>query len=363
MSRIRVMHLTDTLARGGKECVAVNMANLLPSEHYRTYLCTTRRDGSLANSVAAHVMRLRLERRCRFDLGAARRLVAFIKANNIHVLHAHGLSLFMAWIAAHFAPHPVVVWHGHSHPGARQAWLYRLMAGGIDGVIAVSQPLADWAQCRLGVPAERIWYIPNFVCLPEGPEEPPPLPGTAGKRIVCVANFRAQKDHITLVRAMALVKPRVSGAHLLLVGAPADLEYFDVVGNEIVRLGLDKTVSVLGERADVSGILRTCDIGVLSSASEGLPLALIEYGLNGLPVVATRVGQCAEVLDEGRAGILVPPGAPGQLAEALVMLLHSPSLCLALARRFRDRVERLYSSGPVIEQICRVYDVVLGPKQ
>jgi len=53
-----------------------------------------------------------------------------------------------------------------------------------------------------------------------------------------------------------------------------------------------------------------------------MPLALIEYGMNALPAIATQVGQCAEVLDDGKAGILVPPATPNALAEAIIGLLE-----------------------------------------
>ena len=166
---------------------------------------------------------------------------------------------------------------------------------------------------------------PEFCLLRWSDAEPGDLPGRVGARIVCVANFRAQKDHLTLLQALALVVQQVSEAHLLLVGASSDQDYFDLVRKEISRLGLNQNVSLLGERQDVSAILLGADIGVLSSVSEGLPLALLEYGMARLATVATAVGQCPEVLDEGRAGILVPPGAPNQLGEALLSLLESRS--------------------------------------
>ena len=86
---------------------------------------------------------------------------------------------------------------------------------------------------------------------------------------------------------------------------------------EISNLGLERNVSILGERHDVSGIPKACDIGVLSSTYEGLPMSLLEYGAAGLAAVATSVGQCVDVLDKGRAGILVPPQAVDSLSAAI----------------------------------------------
>ncbi len=365
MSRISVMHITDTLAAGGAEQMAVNLVNLLPRARFTPHLCTTRHEGPLACAVAAHVGRLRLERRWRFDGVALRRMLAYIRAHEIKILHAHGSSMFIAGLASLFAPHAAVVWHDHYGLPLeeRTAWIERPLAKRAGGVIAVSQPLAEWTRHNLSVAADRVWYIPNFVCTPQVNGSQPDLPGARSARIVCVANLRPQKDHLTLLRALASVVRQVPAAHLLLVGADGDASYHEAIKQEIGRLSLTEHVSLLGQRRDVAALLRACDIGVLSSRAEGLPLALIEYAEAGLPMVATRVGQCAEVLDDGRAGLLVPAQDPPALAGALVELLKSPVLRAAFGAAARQRARARYNAGAIIEQVCRVYDVVLAAKR
>ena len=363
MDRVGVMHLIDTLDAGGLERVAVNLANLLPRDRYRPYLCTSRREGVLGGEVEADVGRLALGRSSRFDLRAIRRLVRFIRAQEIRILHAHGTALLVAGMASLFPPHPAVVWHDHyGRQGIeeRPAWIYRLLAIPVDAVIAVNRPLADWSRFRLRFRADRVWYIPNFVREAPPGEGAPDLPGEPGSRIVCVANFRPQKDHPTLLRAMESVVRRTPAAHLLLIGAAGDPAYLGAVEREIGTRGLARNVSILGQRMDVPDVLRACDVGVLSSASEGLPLALIEYGMARLPVVSTRVGQCPEVLEEGEAGLLVPPGEPDRLAEALLDLLGSPSRRAALASRFQSRTRAAHGAGPILDQVVGVYDAVTG---
>lgn len=361
MNRVGVMHVTDTLDAGGTERVAVNLCNLLPRERFRTYLCTTRRDGSLASALAGDVGRLRLGRKWRFDAQALRRLASFIKDEDIKILHAHGSALFVSGLAAMLPPRPLLVWHDHFGLPleTRSALFDRPLAQRARGVIAVSQPLADWSRQKLRIPEERVRYIPNFVCEPQADIHQPELPGEPGKRIVCVANLRPQKDHLTLIRAMARVARRQPDAHLLVVGASPDASYRTRIEEEIARLGLARRVSLLGERRDVDAILRECDIGVLSSIAEGLPLALVEYAMAGLASVATRVGQCAEVLDEGRAGILVPAGEPERLADAILSLLESPVQRVALGEMFRRRARCLYSADSIVGQVCEVYERVL----
>jgi glycosyltransferase involved in cell wall biosynthesis len=228
----------------------------------------------------------------------------------------------------------------------------------VRGAITTTEPLAAWCVDQLSIPAQRVWHIPNFSLASDGGGQAVDLPGRAGARIVCVANLRPEKDHLTLVRAMAIVVRQHPAAHLLIVGPRSDSDYFEAIHREIAAHALTDHITLLGQRQDVNAILRACDIGVLSSVHEGLPLALIEYGLACLPAVATDVGACASVLDNGRVGIVVPPAAPGELAAALVSLLQSPTRRTELGEAFRQRVETTYGPGRIVDQVCSVYDMV-----
>ena len=111
-------------------------------------------------------------------------------------------------------------------------------------------------------------------------------------------------------------------------------------------------------------ILESCDIGVLNSTSEGFPMTLLEYGVAGLPTVATHVGQCPEVLDFGRAGILVPPGSPAQLAEAMVELLQSPDRREYFGKQLHHHVHEKFSQQHILEKFCLCYESILdGQKE
>ena len=344
MNRIGILHLVDTLEPGGTERVAVNLVNHLSRERFRPFLATTRREGVLAAEVLPDVGRLSLSRSRTLDLGALRRLAGFVRENGISIVHAHSSSLFLASLL----PGARIVWHDHfGRLGEedRPAWLWGLPARRAAAVVAVSEDLARWSRERLGVDAV---YLPNFV--PDVAAGPiPELPGTPGRRVVCVANLRAQKDHLTLLRAME----KVPEAHLLLAGGDVEPDYAARVREEA-----GGQVTFLGLRPDVPDLLRGCDVGVLSSASEGFPLSLLEYGRAGLAAVATRVGQCPEVL-EG-AGILVPPGDPGALAEALLALLNDPARRRELGERLGRRVRERYSAAAVMERLEAVYHKVLG---
>jgi glycosyltransferase involved in cell wall biosynthesis len=227
-------------------------------------------------------------------------------------------------------------------------------------VVAVNEDLARWSR-ELG--ADPVVYLPNFV--PDTLEVPiPDLPGEPGRRVVCVANLRAQKDHPNLLRAFSRVLRDEPAVRLLLAGADVEPQYAARVREQAAALGDGGgRVVFLGSRPDVPALLRGCDIGVLASASEGFPLSLLEYGRAGLAVVATRVGQCAEVLDEGEAGVLVPPGDPDSLAWAVLALLRDPARRAALGERLARRVRERYSAGAVMERLEAVYHRALAPER
>jgi glycosyltransferase involved in cell wall biosynthesis len=361
---VGVVHVVDALNIGGAERVAVNLVNLLPRDRYVPYLCTTRSEGPLSQFVAPHVTRICLERRGKFDTAALRQFVRFIDERRISIVHAHASALFFSRLAAALSGRCAMVWHDHygrADFGDRSAWLYRIATRRISGVIAVNQTLSEWCRDTLHIPAEHVWYVPNLVESPEpSPSaEPIELAGEPGKRLVCVANFRPQKDHPNLLRAMVRVRAHVPGAHLFLVGDSADPAYVATIRAQITELKLDRAVTYMGPRNDVPAVLRMCSIGVLSSASEGLPLALLEYGKHGLAAVSTAVGQCPEVLDDGYAGVLVPPSSPEDLSHAIVGLLEDPGLRAQYAARFQNRVDELYSPRRIMRRICDVYESIL----
>ena len=358
--RFGVLQLIDTLEVGGAERVALNLANHLPRERFISYLGTTRRDGPLADEVRPDVGRLRLGRCSRWDVSAARRLASFLRSHEVRVVHAHSTTLFLATAACLWARRTPLVWHDHyGADPERNARLYRPFVRRAAAVIAVNERLAGWSRQQLGVPADRIHYVPNFVApIPGKAGRVEQLPGQPGERIVCVANLRPQKDHPNLLRAFAEVVANRPAAHLLVVG-DGDPSYRGALLRQVESLKLGRSVTFPGEREDVRDILQGCDVGVLASRSEGLPLALLEYGAAGLPVVATRVGQCPEVLDDGRAGLLVEPGDPHALAGALSALLDDPKLRTELGGRLRDRVAERYDVATALGMVTAVYDQVL----
>lgn len=360
--KIGVLHLVDSLAAGGTEHVAVKLVNNLPQDRYRAYLCASRQAGPLQKQIQPHVTFFDLRRKRLFDVFAIIRLLGFIRREHIDLIHAHSSSLFLAAILCLFIPRLRLIWHDHfglQGITSRPVYLYFIFVKRANAVFCVTRELVSWSVHSLGLPKERVNYLTNFVEAQQSLNLSLDLPGKPGKRIVCVANVRAQKDHLTLFRALKKVIQIEPQSHLLLVGALTDAGLANQLQIESQRLGLEKNLTWLGPRQDISLILVQCGIGVLSSISEGFPVVLLEYGISGLAVVATRVGECAEILKEGEVGILVPASDPESLATALLRLLNSPVLRSQLGGRLNEWVKQNYSTEIIMNQVCQVYEQIL----
>jgi glycosyltransferase involved in cell wall biosynthesis len=143
---------------------------------------------------------------------------------------------------------------------------------------------------------------------------------------------------------------------------------FHIAGEGGLRLELEKLVADLGltDRIflpgtieDVPNFLRDLDIAVLCSKSEGMSNAILEYMAAGKAIVATAVGGNVQLLEHERHGLLVPPGDPHALAEAMCRLLDDPALAIRLARAARQRVEERYSRQAMVRRFEDFYEQLL----
>ena len=342
--------------------MVVNLVNTLPRTRFQPFLCTSRFEGQLSSGVRADVGRLCLQRRHRLDMAAILRFSRMLDEIGVDIVHAHSTSLFLALAARALNRRIRIVWHDHYGPPAglqRNRWVYGLAARRTDAIIAVSEKLVDWMRYQLHVSEDRVRYIPNFVCRPARPASQVSLPGERGSRIVCVAGIRNEKDVGGLIQAMEAIAARAPRAHLLLVGPIHDPVYWGSIQDQIARRNMGNRVTWLGERDDIPDILAGCDIGVLSSRSEGFPVVLLEYGLAGLAVVTTDVGQCSEVIDHGKAGILVPSENATALADALLSTLLSTETRQHLGAALARRVDETYAAETVLERVADIYMEVL----
>jgi glycosyltransferase involved in cell wall biosynthesis len=157
-----------------------------------------------------------------------------------------------------------------------------------------------------------------------------------GQRVLFIGRLDAVKGVPVLLEAFAVLRASVPGARLTLVGDGPDR-----AGLEAVAAGLGDAVRFTGylTQEAVAAELAVHDVLVLPSFAEGVPVVLMEAMASRLPVIATRVGGVAELVEDGVSGFLVPPGDPESLAERLGRLLTDPELCRRMGVAGRAAVE------------------------
>ncbi|MFO1435825.1 MAG: glycosyltransferase [Gammaproteobacteria bacterium] len=149
-------------------------------------------------------------------------------------------------------------------------------------------------------------------------------------------------------------------AHFLIVGEGSEREMLENICRES---GLKEVVHFLGNRKDIPRLLKASDIGVLTSHSEGLSNALIEYLAAGLPVVCTNVGGNAEIVVDGHNGYVVPARDGAAIAEALCRLLSNLKLAKEMGENSAKRVAELFDIERCVERTTALYERLLGEKE
>lgn len=167
---------------------------------------------------------------------------------------------------------------------------------------------------------------------------------------LCVAEFTPTKNHRQLLLAWKRVAKEEPSAQLLLVGNGRlrQREESRVIRDQV------RNVRFLGFRRDVPSLLAAADLLVLPSRREGLPRSILEAMAVGLPVVATDVRGCRDLVEHGRNGLLVKVGDVEGLAQAIVTLLGDRELRERMGREGRTKVEA-YSLDRVLEETAAIY--------
>jgi glycosyltransferase involved in cell wall biosynthesis len=345
---MRILQLIDTLKIGGAERMAVNISNVLAINGHEVVLCATREGGSLVQFIHGAVKYKQLHKRHAIDIFSFISLSKLIRLHKIELIHAHSSSIYWAVGAKLLNPGVKVVWHDHA--GNSESLTNNDRKGiqsiskRIDSIIAVNEKLQNWSVVNTKVDNNNILFINNFPLLSIAPNTPRDDPDRI--KIICLANIRSQKDHSTLIEAIHILcsQHSIPNIEVLLVGAFYDDDYCRNIKTLIHQYNLASVIKLVGPVEDTASLLSSVDIGVLSSESEGLPVSLLEYGLAGLPVVCTDVGQCKAVLGNGTLGWVVPPKNAIQLADAILDVLKDRTRSYTIGQGLKKHITTRYSA-------------------
>jgi len=293
------------------------------------------------------------------------RLVCFLVRHNIDVLHAYDLWANLLGVpAGRLAGTRVIIssrryladleWYTPLRNRIVR-FIYRLSTRVVVNSKSVRQRLIDRDQ----VAPEKVRIIYNavevqrFAAAHEERLKMLPYFSEAARLIAVLANMYSRvKGHASLVSAARIVCKCEPHAVFLLIGDGPERPELEA---RVRDAGLADNIRFLGRRTDIPELLACCDLSVLPSESEGFPNALLESMSAGLPVVATAVGGSKEIIENGRNGMLVPPGSSEKLAEAVLLLLEDSRLAKRLARAGQDDMQKYFSFDRLIGELEHLY--------
>ncbi len=373
--RLRVLTVVDTLAVGGAERVAVDIANALDRTAHEVLVCSTRHDGPMRDELADDVSVKVFGRRHRWDLNGLARFVRFVQANDIDIIHSHGRgTVQLVSLARQMGLGSIPqVFHdhygaGHVDRSAPRALRWALRRG-VDQYLGVDRRLCRWAIETVGLPAQRVDLVMSGVDRQRFEGVAPvdlrvefDLPAR-DVVLVMVAHFRHQKDQPTLFRALAaLPRSTLDRLGVVIVGrTPTDTDFAARCLTMVEELALGDHVRIAGSRSDITALLAGADGGLLATKNETGPIAVLEYMAAGLPFVASDTGEITRSVRGHNVGFTPEPRSPEALAAALDALVRlGPDGRAEMGARGRALAEENFDQAQVAARVAAIYAGVLG---
>lgn len=354
---------TETRWGGGQQQVQHLCEGLAAGGHRVTLVC--HRDGILRHRMKHGPVTVKsLPSFGEIDPRGILGLARIISRGRFDLMHMHSSRAHTmgALAAALVGFRPLVVSRRSRHSTRRDPinrWKY---GNGIDRVVAISRAVRR-SLLESGFDPEEVDLVPSGIVPPrrvEGARESVvgefELPADA-ELLVCVANLVALKGHRTLIRAVALLATRRPGLRVLLAGGGPLRGELEALGREC---GAERNLLFCGFRNDIDRLLSAADVAVCPSLTEGLGLSILDALAMELPVAASEVGGIPEIITHEKTGLLVPPGEPAPLAEAVERLLDDREAAARMGREGRQVVLQKFSVRSMVEGTETIYRRLLG---
>ena len=366
--RIRVLHTLCRVYSGGVEQRRLVLARGLPKDQYEHVIITQEASGSLP-------AKLRAEGWIIHEIGVASHILspswhqrAYEIAREFQPDIIHGAvyeGVGLANILGLRLPKAKVISEETSDPTNR-SWrgnvLLQLLCLRSSAVIGVSPSVADYLRNIAHIPARKVklinnalWPAPNLT-LSQLQEYRQSL-GLKDTDFVIGSVGRIFDDHkrfSDLIRALRMLHDQgFTQAKLLIIGSGPDDQ---MLADLTAKLNLTGKVIFSGYQSEARHFYPLMDVFALASAREAFGLVLVEAMLAQVPVIATSVGGMPYVLDQGKAGILVPPNSPQDFAKAIFSLYRNPLQCQKIAEAGRMRAELEFSAERYCNEIDALYE-------
>jgi len=368
------MHILHRFDTGGLENGIVNLINHMPRDAYRHMVVALTEVTDFRRRLHhADVACIGLGKRGGHGATLYPALWRLLRQHRPAIVHTRNLGTLEMQVAAWAARVPVRLHGEHGRDvddldgsSRKHQRLRRLYSPCVQRWVALSQDLACYLRGPVGISPSRICQIYNgvdaerFHPTPDGARHV--LPGCPftepGHWLVgTVGRMAAVKNQPLLARAFVQACRRdaafAAAARLVMVGdGPLRAQTHAV----LQAADASAAAWLPGERADVPDVMRTLDCFVLPSLAEGISNTILEAMASGLPVVATAVGGNAELVADGRTGLVVPNGDVPAMADALLTLWRNQAQAAAMGQAGRADVEQRFSLQAMVAAYQNLYD-------
>ncbi len=365
---MRIVYMLASLGVGGAEKQALGLAQRMAARGHAVTIVTLLPQASEEWPTALPVICLNLRKNPASLFGALFRARRILREHKPDIIHSHNFHAnIFARLASLSSGRPVVISTIHNvyEGGWRRMLAYRLTDGLCSHSTAVSYAAAVRFVRLRAVRSEKCTVVPNAIDLTEfTPDVARPASLreslSAGDDFVWLAAGRITpaKDYPNLLRAFARVL-RIETAFLWIAGQGSDsaVARLRALASE---LKVNGQIRFLGLRRDMPALFDAADGFVLSSAWEGMPLAIAEAMAMEKPVVATDVGGVRELA--GETGMQVPAKNTEALAEAMLKLMQQPQSARdALGRAARNRIAAHFAMEKRSDEWEALYKSLLSP--
>lgn len=303
------------------------------------------------------------------NFAGALKILRFAKLEGVDIFHSHGYkpNILFGLMPRKMRGMPMVAtlhgwtWSGGVDRMALYEWLDRLSLHFIDQVILVNDSM------RSKVKLKQVRVVKNGIPL-DSPDSINTSNATQsifaeiaefsgdGFTIGTIGRLSREKGFDILLHALKELSVEYPKIRLVIIGEGSERNALEA---QVKRLGLEGRVLMPGYVAGAGHYLALFRLFALPSLTEGLPMVILEAMQAGVPIVASRVGGIPEVLDNGKAGIMIEPGKHEALVKGIEEVISNPAPAAQRAQMAMQRLNSLYSSRTMAENYLGIYKIVL----